>query len=376
MAAPLFIFGSSPCAVAAVLTAERLGFEVRWIAQPAPKSPQPDPRSWSLLPASLSYLRDLGVALPDQAPVQSMAVWHADDQGLPLAGRLDFTAKPQEIISAIVPAAPLRAAMAAATDLRPEPTNLCNPLGLSQDHPGALAILADASWHLALPRAQQSRQTGWAYDQVALSGTVTLDAPHENRAHQVFLPKGPLALLPLPDPQKASLIWSLPPAKAEAMATHGDLSTYISKRLGLTLRVRAADLAQFPLSAAHSRTYGGQGFVLVGDAAHRVHPLAGQGLNLGLHDVAAVFDTLVEARRLGSDLTSALTLEPYVRTRRPQNEAMIAATDQLARIFGQQAGPLRFLRSLGMDLVNTTAIKPLIQAHMSDPRPLCHALQV
>ena len=116
-------------------------------------------------------------------------------------------------------------------------------------------------------------------------------------------------------------------------------------RFGVDLAFDPATLRPFPLAAAHVRAYvgqasiqGGIGFALLGDAAHRIHPLAGMGLNLGISDVGACLDTLVQARRLGTDLATLPALRPYERARRAENESLIFATDALSRLFGASQG--------------------------------------
>lgn len=376
MTARLHIFGQGPVAHASALTAQKLGFAVLLVQSPEPHKGV-DPRAWSLRPASLKFLKDLGLPLAIQCPVLEMEVWHADEGGTRLPGELRFE---NNLISSIVPNAPLREEFAALIKERKievinaEPQNPLALMKAQDDTAPGLALICDPMWATHLPNSIRPNASGWIYDQVALTAPVTLAEPHKQTARQVFLPSGPLALLPLPDPTAASLIWSLTPEKAEAVRTLPNLGHHISKLTGLDLRLDPKVLGTFSLQANHSSAYVEQGFALLGDAAHRVHPLAGQGLNLGFEDVGTLFDTLVAARSVGTDLSSTFALTDYERKRRPRNEAMRAATDQLKHFFGATWGPMRFARSLGLSAFNASPLKSSLQSWMSGPAPICETL--
>ena len=378
MTARLHIFGQGPVAFSAALTAQALGFEPQLIRRPAPEpKASADPRAWSLRPASLDFLSQLGLPLKVKSPVQAMEVWHADECGTRLPGELHFE---EALISAIVPNGPLREefeALLQTRDVKIESASLQDPLAFvkaQNDRAPGLALICDPTWAAQLSSHSKPRASAWAYDQIALTAPVCLAEPHGQIARQVFLPSGPLALLPLPDLRAASLIWSLDPAKAAAARALPDLSGHISKLAGLELSLDPKALGSFPLQASHANTYVGPGFALLGDAAHRVHPLAGQGLNLAFEDVGALFNALAAARAVGTDLSSVFALTDYERARRPRNEAMRAATDQLKHIFGATWGPMRFARALGLSAFNASPLKFSLQSWMSDPSPLCAAL--
>ena len=376
MTAQIFVFGQGPVAASAALTARLLGFAVQLVARPAPASAAADLRAWALRPASLDLLRQLGLPLATSCPVTTMEVWQADAAGTRLPGQLNFAGNR---LGTIVPAGPLQEELQAALKraaVGQAVADLQDPLAYMQaavPKGASLALICDPAWAAQLPPAVQPQFSAWTYDHIALTAPVTLAKPHDHLARQLFLPSGPLALLPLPDPRAAALVWSLTQDKAAARA-RDDLGGHISSLIGVALELDAAALGSFVLRSRQALAYVGQGFALVGEAAHQIHPLAGQGLNLALADLGTLFDVLVAARALGSDLRSPLTLKDYERRRRPSNEAMRAATDQLKRLFGATWGPVRLVRSLGLMAFDASPLKAQLQAWISDRRPLCQAL--
>ncbi|MET0545558.1 MAG: UbiH/UbiF/VisC/COQ6 family ubiquinone biosynthesis hydroxylase [Caulobacterales bacterium] len=209
--------------------------------------------------------------------------------------------------------------------------------------------------------------TGWDYGQTAITATVAHEQPHQNVAHDLFLPAGPLGVLPL-NGRRSSIVWCETPDAAAALmrlepgAFCAELQTRLAGRLGaLTLESRRS---AFPLSVFVANSMIAPRVALVADAAHSVHPLAGQGLNIGLRDIAALADTLIDARAIGLDIGAETTLERYQRWRRFDNLSYAAATDALNRVFALQAPPLRAMRSAGLAAVN--AIAPLRKMFASE----------
>ena len=200
---------------------------------------------------------------------------------------------------------------------------------------------------------------GWSYGQSGVVATVKLAEPHQGVAHEYFLPGGPLAILPLTD-QRASLVWTEKTAVAQALtaASIPAFEAHLGRRFGDHLgaaRLMGERFA-FPLALQTAQALVGTRTALIGDAAHAIHPIAGQGLNLGLKDVAALAEVIVDARRLGEDWGSELALERYARWRRFDVAAVAAASDLFTRLFSNDIPVLRAARGAGLALVNR--IKP------------------
>ena len=196
------------------------------------------------------------------------------------------------------------------------------------------------------------RTVSWPYGQSSLVCTVSHPTPHRNTAFEIFRPDGPLALLPLPGGHASSVVWSQSTAEIDRLsgldeaAFSAAISGAFGDRLGpLTLE---GERWSWPLSLVQAERYIDRRLVLVGDAARAIHPIAGQGFNLGIKDIAALAEVLAEARRLGLDLGSAHTLERYQRWRRFESTLMVAATDGLNRLFATRFAPVRAARGIGL----------------------------
>jgi 2-octaprenyl-6-methoxyphenol hydroxylase len=195
---------------------------------------------------------------------------------------------------------------------------------------------------------------GWSYGQSGIVATVAHDKPHGGRAEEHFLPGGPFAILPLKG-NRSSLVWTEASEVAERLV--GDRVAFqveLERRFGHRLgSVRVLDEPRaFPLGLRIARTFVKERFALVGDAAHAIHPIAGQGLNLGFRDVAALAETIVEAHRLGLDIGALTTLERYQRWRRYDTVEMGLVTDGLNRLFSSDNPALRIIRDVGLGLVD------------------------
>lgn len=199
------------------------------------------------------------------------------------------------------------------------------------------------------------RRTGWKYDQMALVAAVEHERPHEGVAHQLFLPSGPLAILPLPG-HRSSIVWNEKTEIAQAVQALPDdeylaaLEPRFGQFLGgLTL---VGQRHGYPLSLSLADSFVAPRLALVGDAAHGVHPLAGQGLNLGLRDVAALAEVVIHARRRGEDVGAPDVLARYQDWRRPETRAMALGMDAMNRLFSNENPILRLGRDLGLGAVN------------------------
>ncbi|SEA63488.1 2-octaprenyl-6-methoxyphenol hydroxylase [Pelagibacterium halotolerans] len=204
------------------------------------------------------------------------------------------------------------------------------------------------------------------YRQSGLVTTIGHALPHHDVAYEHFRPAGPFASLPLAG-NRSSLVWTEKPQAAQALVAMApsDLAQRIEVAMGSVLgSVEIIETVQsFPLSLVLARRLAAPRLALVGDAAHVIHPLAGQGLNLGLRDVAVLAEVLVDAVRLGEDLGSMTVLERYERRRRADTALMACATDGLNRLFSNDVAPVRAARDFGLSLVNR--IDPLKDTFMS-----------
>jgi 2-octaprenyl-6-methoxyphenol hydroxylase len=195
---------------------------------------------------------------------------------------------------------------------------------------------------------------GWNYDQSAIVVNVEHERDHEGRAEEHFLPAGPFAILPLKG-RRSSIVWTEQSREAERIvalpddAFHAELEQRFKLHLGAIKVVGARRV--HPLGFFVARSFIADRIALVGDAAHVIHPIAGQGLNMGLKDVAALAEVLVDAARLGLDFGSAGVLEQYQRWRRFDTVTMGLATDGLNRLFSNQSSPLRAARDIGLGMV-------------------------
>ncbi|WP_258551929.1 UbiH/UbiF/VisC/COQ6 family ubiquinone biosynthesis hydroxylase [Paracoccus versutus] len=209
------------------------------------------------------------------------------------------------------------------------------------------------------------RRIGHDYGQIALVAAVDHELPHEGTAHQYFMPTGPLAILPLPG-NRSSIVWSEAEASARAIMELPDdeFLAVLRPRFGDFLgEIRlAGPRFSYSLNLTLAERYVAPRVALVGDAAHGVHPIAGQGLNLGLRDVAVLAEVLVAARRRGEDIGADLVLARYQDWRRPDATALALGMDGVNALFSNANPLLRTAREIGMGLVD--AIPPLRRGFM------------
>jgi len=196
---------------------------------------------------------------------------------------------------------------------------------------------------------------GWDYPQTGVVATVRMAEPHEGVAHEYFLPGGPFAILPLTE-NRASLVWTEKRARGEALkaARPEAFHAHLMRRFGDFLGEVTVEgpVFTYPLSLALAERMAAPRMALLGDAAHGVHPIAGQGLNLGLKDAAALSQVLVEASRLGEDIGSLAVLERYAAWRRFDNVMLSAGMDAFVWLFSNDNPLLRFARGAGIAVVN------------------------
>ena len=195
---------------------------------------------------------------------------------------------------------------------------------------------------------------GWNYDQSAIVTTVAHEREHNGRAEEHFLPAGPFAILPLTG-KRVSIVWTEGTREAERMIALPDeeFHTELEKRFGLhlgDLQVIGPRRA-FPLGLFTARSFIAERLALIGDAAHVIHPIAGQGLNMGLRDVAALAEAVADAARLGLDIGGPDVLDRYQRWRRFDTMTMGVATDGLNKLFSNRSDVLRLVRDIGLGVV-------------------------
>lgn len=251
--------------------------------------------------------------------------------------------------------------------------------GVEVDPGKATVTLADGSRLIAplvvgaegrgstVRRAAGIDTLGWGYGQSGVVATVRLGRDHGNVAHEYFLPSGPFAILPLTE-QRASLVWTETTRRGEALRDASDAAfhAHLMRRFGEFLDGATVEGPRFvyPLSLSLAEKLVAPRIALIGDAAHGVHPVAGQGLNMGLKDAAALAEVLAEAARLGEDIGAETVLERYARWRRFDNAALAAGFDAFVRLFSNDIAPVRLARDLGMAAVNR--IGPLRRAFMHE----------
>ena len=195
----------------------------------------------------------------------------------------------------------------------------------------------------------------WDYGQSGIVTTVEHERPHNGVAEEHFLPAGPFAVLPLPG-NRSSLVWTERTADADRLVTADDLvfEEELERRFGHKLgHIRPVGPRRaFPLGLTLARAFVANRFALAGDAAHGIHPISGQGLNLGFKDVAALAETVADADRLGLDIGAMNVLERYERWRRFDTFRMGVTTDVLNRLFSNDVTPVRVIRDFGLGLVD------------------------
>jgi 2-octaprenyl-6-methoxyphenol hydroxylase len=344
------------------------------VLDPAFRATRSDPRAYALSPGAVAMYRTLGLwpaLAPGAQPVEGMVLTDSRvaDAVRPVYLRFDGEGEPlAQMVEADRLGGVLReACLSAGVALMPEAVaGFTGGLaGIDVRTAGGEALTSTllVACDGARSRLRDAAGITWfgrRYRQVGIVATLVHEEPHGGRAVQHFLPGGPFALLPLAAGQdgrhRSSLVWTEDANRAEALLalTRDAAEHEIGQRCGPELgRVTlATDLVFHPLSVGLARSYVAPRLALVGDAAHEIHPLAGQGLNLGLGDVAALAERIADAVRLGLDPGGDDVLAAYQRDRRVDAVALAAATDGLNRLFSNDRLPARVLRDIGLGLVD------------------------
>lgn len=236
----------------------------------------------------------------------------------------------------------------------PDANGITLTLASGQTVTSRMVVGADGRASGTAQRAGISR-TGWGYGQTAVVCAVEHEKPHGGVAHQFFMPNGPLAILPLTE-NRSSIVWSETDTRAAMLAQLPDDAFLDELRPAFGSFLGQIGLAgqrfTYPLNLTLADSMIGDRLALIGDAAHGVHPIAGQGLNAGLRDVAALADVLMDARRTGQDVGGPQVLQRYQQWRRFDTATLAIATDTFNRLFSNDNPLLRAARDVGMGVVN------------------------
>jgi len=379
------VVGGGMVGAAAALALARAGFSTALLEARAPTAwsagDEVDLRVVGLAPSSLALLDDLGVWPSIRAaragPYARMHVWDAEsgaaiDFDAPSEGRellgyiVENNLVQWTLWQALEAAGVRRLCPAEVKGFEAREDRIQLELADGETLAAGLLVAADGA---ASPLRQLAGigTHGRDYAQRAVVAHVATERSHENTAWQRFLSSGPLALLPLAD-GRSSIVWSLPEAEAQRVLALDD-ATFLNE-LGMASDFRLGRIvastprAAFPLKLQLAERYQADRFVLLGDAAHAVHPLAGQGVNLGLRDVAELRDTLFAARAAGRDIGAEHVLRRYARRRRSADTLDAMGFDALARIYAWQSPALVAARGLGVRLLDHLApLKRRIAGH-------------
>ncbi len=327
-----------------------------------------DGRAYALALASQRLLQAVGVWPVTAQPILQVVAsdGRAGEGASPFALQFDAAEMEDGPMGFMVEDRHLYAGFLAAMAAQPLITLLSGQTVVAQEA-GQVTLASGAVLHAQLVvgcdgrasgtalRAGIGRQ-GWSYGQTALVTAVHHQRPHGGAAHQFFMPGGPLAILPLAGGHHSSIVWSEQDSAAARLAALDDAAflAELRPRFGDYLGEITLAGARFsyPLSLSLADSYVAPRLALVGDSAHGVHPLAGQGLNLGLRDVAALAEVVVQAHRRGEDIGALDVLQRYQSWRRFDTTAMALGMDGINRLFSNDNPLLRGLRDLGLGLVN------------------------
>lgn len=379
------VVGGGMVGAAAALALSRAGFSTALLEARAPTpwsaDDDVDLRVVGLAPSSIALLDDLGVwpSIRDAraCSYSHMHVWDAEngaaihfdaaDEGRDSLGYIVENNLVQWTLWQSLEAAGVqRLCPATVKNFETRADRIVLELADGESLSVRLLVAADGAGSPLRERAGIDTH-GRDYAQRAVVAHVTTERVHERTAWQRFLPTGPLALLPLAD-GRSSVVWSLPEAEARRVQALDDEA--FRNELGIASDFRLGPItattprAAFPLKLQLAGAYHAERFVLLGDAAHTVHPLAGQGVNLGLRDVVELRDTLSAARGEGRDFAATHVLRRYARRRRSEDTIDAYGFDALSRIYAWQSLPFVTARGIGVRLLDRlTPLKRRIAAH-------------
>lgn len=388
--ADVIILGGGLVGLTLAIALERHGLSSLVIDPADPEkqvAPTYDGRATAVSSSSWRMLEAIGVAerlAGHTCPIRAIRV----SDGLKPGGILFDPGQPDDPLGIMVENRRLRAALR-DTALAAKGVDLRMPARatrIARDAAGARIDLSDGETAAAplligaegrnspIREAANIPLASWRYDHVAIVATVTHERTHENVAYEIFYPAGPFAILPMPPGEdgawRSAIVWSVSARDGPATAALPEraLAHEIEKRMGGFLgRVTlAGPRFSYPLGFHHAARITDTRLALIGDAAHGIHPIAGQGLNLGFRDAAALAEVLVEGARLGLDLGDAQLLDRYQRWRSLDTLMVAAATDGLTRLYGVPGKTASAIRRFGMGAVRR--IGPLKDKLMAEAR--------
>ena len=372
----VFVAGGGMVGLTAALALVQGGLKVA-LADPLTRemvtAPTFDGRVSALSYSSVRMYRALGVwehLAREAQPINDILVTDADLDRVPSPFSLHFDdGEASEPLGYMVENRHIRAGLFARVGAKSNLTLLsgCKVARLSIISDHAAIILNDGREFAArvviaadgrdshLREAMGIETVAWEYAQHGIVTTVTHERPHNGVAYEHFLPAGPFAILPMKG-NRSALVWTERAVRAPALMALSDAEFIgeIGQRFGDHLGAieSVGPRWSYPLSFHLARSYVRSRFALAGDAAHGIHPIAGQGLNLGFKDVAALAETILDAARLGLDFGSEDVLKRYERWRRFDSFVLAASTDALNRLFSNDIAPVRMARDLGMGMVD------------------------
>ncbi len=377
MTTDIIIVGGGLNGPALALAAANAGFTVTIIdSLPVDERAAPDfdGRSYALALASQRLLRGIGVwdqVAGDAQPMLEIKVTdgRAGEGPSPWMMHFDHAEIEEGPMGYMVEDRHLRRAFLDAMQANPLITQLASETVVAQAVEGAQVTVTLASGKTVTGgllvgsdgRASGTatragiKRTGWGYGQTAVVCAVAHEKPHGGIAHQFFMPNGPLAILPLTE-KRCSIVWSESDDRAVELQAMDDAAFLDALRPAFGSFLGQISLAgarfTYPLGLTLANSFIAERLALIGDAAHGMHPIAGQGLNAGLRDVAALAEVLTEARARGEDIASPQVLARYQQWRRFDTAALALATDTFNRLFSNDNPLLRAARDIGMGLVN------------------------